>query len=121
MPDHFQGTNYVELQPGDINIPIKFIFTAASASTTNDGSMPYGSTVKSVVSSIKNDFGTDATTSLISSSAINENSIIVFLSYSSNIALGKYILTTTVKFALSGTTTIMTKEFDFSRVYLRNL
>ena len=52
MSDHFQGTDHIELQPNDQNIPVRMKFKAASASTKNDGSMPYGSTVASVISSM---------------------------------------------------------------------
>lgn len=120
MTDHFQGFDYVELQPGDNNIPVKFRFVAATASTTNDGSMPYGSTVRSVISTIKDDRGIDATTSLISSSALNGNNVTVFLNHSSDVTDGKYTLTSTVSFSLFGSTLIFTREFDFRRVYLRN-
>ena len=120
MTDHFQGTNHIELQPQDNNVPLKFKFNAASASTANDGSMPYGSTVKSVVSTIKDSYGIDATTSLILSSALNGNSVIVYLKHSTAVQDGLYTLTLKMGFALQGTTSIFTREFDFRRVILRN-
>jgi len=121
MSDHFQGTDYVELQPGDRNVPIRMNFKAASASTKNDGSMPYGSTVKSVISSVKEfERGIDASTSLLSSSQISGNTVIAYVNHSSNVNDGKYILTAAVSFSLSGSTLVMTKEFDFRRITLRN-
>ncbi|MFB5622539.1 MAG: hypothetical protein ACE5RH_00960, partial [Nitrosarchaeum sp.] len=99
---------------------VKFRFVAASASTTNDGSMPYGSTVKSVISTIKDDYGIDATTSLVSSSALSGNNVTVFLNHSSNVSDGKYTLTSKVSFSLYGSTLIFTREYDFRRIYLRN-
>lgn len=120
MTDHFQGSNHVELQPQDNNVPLKFIFVAASASTANDGSMPYGSTVRSVVSTIKDSYGTNATSSLISTSALNGNNVIVFLKHSTAVHDGLYTLTLKMSFALQGTTTIFTREFDFRRIILRN-
>ena len=120
MPDHFQGNAHVELQPGDANLPIRFRFNAASASTSNDGAMPFGSTISSVVSTVKDCRGIDATTSLISSSQITQNVVTIYLNHSSDVADGKYTLTSKVNFALAGTTIVFTREFDFRRVYLRN-
>jgi hypothetical protein len=120
MADHFKGYNFVELQPNDRNYPVSFKFVAASASTANDGSMPYGSTVVSVVSSVKDERGVNASSSIISSSKISGNTVTVYLNHSSNVADGRYILTSKVTFALSGSTLTFTKEFDFRRLYLRN-
>ena len=120
MGDHFQGNNYVELQPGDRNYPIKFRFVAATASTLNDGSMPYGSTVTSVITTVKDIKGVDATTSIIASSQINANVVTVYVNHSSDVADGLYTITSKVGFALSGSTRILMKEFDFRRLYLRN-
>lgn len=120
MADHFQGNDYVELQPGDINYPVKFRFNPASASTKNDGAMPYGSTVKTVVTTIKDDKGISATSVLLSSSSISANTVILYLKYSTGVANGRYTITSKVNFSLSGSTRILTKEFDFRRLYLRN-
>jgi hypothetical protein len=120
MADHFKGYKFVELQPNDRNFPISFKFVAASASTANDGSMPYGSTVVSVISSVKDERGIDASSSIISSSRINGNTVTVYLNHSSNVADGRYTLTSEITFALSGSTMVFTKEFDFRRIYLRN-
>ena len=120
MSDHFQGSGHVELQPGDINYPIRFKFVAASASTNNDGSMPFGSTVSSVVSTMKDSKGVDATTSLISSSALSGNDVIVYVSHSTMVSDGRYTLTAKVNFSLAGSTRIFIKEFDFRRVFLRD-
>lgn len=122
MTDNFQGIDHIELQPGDINYPASFRFVAASASTANDGSIPYGSSIHKVVSTIKDrNKGIDATTSIIASSALSGNVVTVYLNHSSDVADGEYILTTKVSIALSGsTTTIFTREFDFRRINLRN-
>lgn len=120
MPDHFQGTHHVELQPGDVNLPIRFRFTVASASTANDGSAPFGSTLHSVISTIKDDKGIDATTSILSSSQVTQNVVTVYLNHSSDVSDGRYTLTSKVSFALAGSTRIFTREFDFRRIFLRN-
>lgn len=118
--DHFQGYGYIELQPGDRNFPAKFLFNPASASTKNDGSLPYGSTLVSVVSTVKNIRNADATTSIISSSFISGNNVVVFLNHSSSVRDGKYILTMKIDFSVSGSTLVSSKEFDFRRLILRN-
>jgi hypothetical protein len=120
MPDHFQGSAHVELQPGDENLPVRFRFNAATASTSNDGAMPFGSTVNSVISSVKDERGIDATTSIIATSQITQNVVTIYLNHSSDVADGKYTLTSKVTFSLAGTTILFTREFDFRRVYLRN-
>ena len=120
MPDHFQGTDSVELQPGDVNIPVRMKFNAASATTANDGSMPYGSTVKSVIFSVKDEKGVNATSHIRSSSALSGNSVIAYLKHSTGVADGRYFLTGKVLFGLAGSTLILTKEFDLRRIFLRN-
>ena len=121
MPDHFKGSDSVELQPNDRNVPVRLIFKAASASTLNDGSMPYGSTVKSVIFSVKDyEKGIDATSSIRSSSQLSGNTAIAYLNHSTNVANGQYTLTGKMSFSLAGSTLVMSKEFDFRRIYLRN-
>ena len=43
MADNFQGDKHIDLEPGDANVAVRFKFNAASASTANDGAIPYGS------------------------------------------------------------------------------
>lgn len=120
MRDHFQGSNHVELQPGDRNYPVKFNFNPASASTANDGSIPYGSTIMTVETTVKDQKGIDATTSVLSSSVLSGNSVIVYISHSSDVRDGHYTLTTKIGISLSGSTLIFNREFDFRRLYLRD-
>ena len=120
MADHFQGSESIELQPGDVNVPVRMKFNAATASTANDGSMPYGSTVKTVVFSIKNERGINATSFLRASSALSGNTVIAYLKYSTGVADGRYFLTGKVSFSLAGSTLVLTKEFDLRRIFKRN-
>ena len=46
MADQFKGSHYIELQPGDSNLPYSFKCVACSAATANDGAMPYGATMR---------------------------------------------------------------------------
>src|SRR3972149_6127580 len=112
MTGHFNGNVFIELQPGDINYPVRFRFNAASASTKNDGAMPYGSTVKTVVTTIKDDKGVNATSFLLSSSSISTNTVILYLKYSTSVVNGRYTITSKINFSLLGSTRIATKEFD---------
>ena len=119
MADDFQGDNYILLQPGDLNVPVKFRFVAATASTANDGSMPYGSTIVSSSMAAYRQDGTVITSKLIAETVISGNTVIAYLQYNSTLADGEYYLTVKPTFSLVGSTRNMTKEFDFARVHVR--
>jgi hypothetical protein len=128
MGDNFQGTDSITLQPGDENVPIYLRLVAASASTKNDGSMPYGSSVLSVATKIhRGAGGADATTYLLSSSAISANTIIAYLTYDapgssrSWAEHGLYNITATVTMDLDGAIFNMTRQYDLNRLYVRDL
>ena len=125
MADSFQGTDSITLQPGDINVPVYLRLVACSASTKNDGSMPYGSTVISAVVNIhRGAGGADATTYLVDSSTEIANTIIAYLTYDSNSTgwgeNGLYNLTATVTMDLDGAAFNMTREYDLNRIYVRD-
>jgi len=120
MADDFQGDNYLTIQPGDANVPVKFRFVAASASTANDGSMPYGSTVMSSSCTAHNKDGISVTTKLIAATTQSVNTVIVYLNYNSTLANGEYHLTVKPTFSLVGSTRNMTREFDYNRIQVRN-
>jgi hypothetical protein len=120
MGDSFQGTESVIIQPGDLNVPVRFRVTVATASTLNDGAIPYASTVKTVAFKLQNSRGGAAST-MISSSRLDGNTVIAYLSYSSNVGVGLYHLTATITASLSGTTRVMSREFDLNRVVVRDV
>lgn len=120
--DAFQGSDHVDIQPGDVNVPINFKFNAASASTANDGSIPYGSTL--VASTIHahrhDDTSFDASTMLVNSRALSSNNVIAYLQYSTKMPDGLYDVVAKCDFSLSGSTLVMTRQRDFDRIYVKN-
>lgn len=119
MPD-FQGSKVIFLQPGDVSVPYGFKWTICTGTTENDGAIPYGHTVSSVVTAITHESGTVCTTGLLSSSSHIGTVTTVLLSYptSSGALTGKYHM----KFVatISDGTTTYTKEFDFNRLLVRD-
>ena len=63
--DNFQGTQTIEIQPTTTKATYTFRFAACSSATANDGSIPYGTSVSSVVVKAYDEDGEVATTSLI--------------------------------------------------------
>lgn len=123
MEDSFKGTNYITLQPGDTSVPVKFKFKPATASTLNDGVIPYGSTVKGTtwikVREI-NATTSSASTALIVTKSQSSNVVTIFLRHSSTLTGGLYQLTFKANVSISGSTRIMRRQFDFNRIYLKS-
>jgi hypothetical protein len=119
MPD-FQGTQSIILQPGDSAVPYTFEFTVCSNSTANDGAIPYGHSVSSVVTAVHREDGTAVTTGIVSTSSETSNVVTLWLSYptSSGALTGKHHITFTA--TLADATTTYTHEFDFNRLLVRN-
>lgn len=119
MPD-FQGTKSIILQPSDVRVPYTFTWTVCSASTSNDGAIPYGHTVSSNVTTITHESGTVCTTGILASSSHTGWVTTLWLAYpsSSGFLTGKYH----VKFVptIADATTTYTKEFDFNRLIVRD-
>jgi hypothetical protein len=110
--DDFQGTRDVVLQPGDAGVPVRFEVTVCSDADANDGALPYGESVGSVVVSAHKEDGTDATSALINGTpSTSGNTIIVVMDYpgSTGIFHLKFIVTATP-------TSTLDREFDFKRV-----
>ena len=119
MPD-FQGTKSIFLQPGDVKVPYSFTWTICTSSTGNDGAIPYGNTVSSVVTAIKHESGITCTTGILASSSHTAAVTSLFLTYpsSSGFLTGKYHITFTA--TISDGTTTFTKEFDFNRLVVKD-
>lgn len=119
MPD-FQGTKAIILQPSDSMVPYTFTWTICSASTANDGAIPYAHTVSSVVTSVTHEDGTVCTTGILATSSHTGSVTSIFLTYpaSSGFKTGKYH----VKFVatISDGTTTFAKEFDFNRLQVKD-
>ena len=116
MP-HFEGYDDVEIQPGDVNVPIDFRCNAASGSTANDGLIPYGSTL--VSSTIVAHFGDDTTlvsATFVTAVALSSNTIRAYCSHSTAMAPGMWHLSIKTIASLVNSTLQMTRYFDFNRV-----
>ena len=119
MSDSFQGTEHIDVQPGDVYMPIRLKLNPASATTAVDGSIPYGSTLVSATVTAHNEAGT-ATTHLVAKTTENGNAIIAYLSYSTNLSNGIYHLTARATISISGSTVNMVREFDLNRIYVKD-
>ena len=119
--DSYEGSHYVTLQPGDTNVPVRFRFNACTASSANDGAIPYGATVHNKSVSIHAARSTAESTALIVSCSLSSNTIVTYLTWSTEVARGKYHLTAKLTCALGGSTaTLMKRQFDFQRLYLKD-
>jgi len=118
--DDFKGTDQVTVRRGDVNVPVRLHLKACSASTKNDGSMPFGSSVlSSSVSAAYAQTGTDATTALIASTTNSGNTVIAYVTPSSTLPLGLYKLKAAVTMTLQGASTNSTRNYRFNRVKLK--
>ena len=122
MADSFDGSNHVDLQPGDENVPLGFRFNPCSASTANDGAIPYGSTLASSTWSVHlhDDTSVTASTLLVSVSVSSDRTVTAYATYSSGFMEGLYDVVVKPSFSLSGSTRVLTRQYDFDRLYLRN-
>ena len=113
MPDNFQGTKDIILQPGDTSIPYTFEVTVCSSATANDGTLPYGTSISSVVvTGHVSETGTVVTSEIINSSSETNNVISVLLKYPATSGEGWYHL----KFVCTLSSGAV-KELDFARIY----
>jgi hypothetical protein len=120
LPD-FEGSKPIFLQPSDAKVPYAFEYTVCSATTANDGSLPFGHTLSSVVTAIHREDATVLTTAILSTSSATGQVHTVFLSYPTSVGVvtGKHHLTFTA--TISDGTTTYVREFDFNRLIVRNL
>lgn len=70
------GDEIVLLKSGAVAYPITFVFAPCSNDTTNDGSIPYGTTIASATVTVLDSAGTD-----ISSSVVNNSGVVDGLKY----------------------------------------
>ena len=49
MIEGFQGNNKLNLQKNDVNVGYRFSFSISSSATSNDGTLPYETTISSAV------------------------------------------------------------------------
>ena len=124
MADSFKGSDKIDIQPGDANVPLQMRLNPASGSTKNDGAIPYESTVASATFKVHNAETNSSSTALLSNTSeagvSSSNVIIAYFSHSSSLASGLYHVTATVGCSLSGSTALMYREFDYNRISLKD-
>ena len=114
--DSFQGYGDLILQPGTSAVPYVFVFAACSDNTTNDGSLPFGTTISSVAVKAFDEAGTDRTAEIVNSATSTATTVRVGLNYPSTTGAGRYSLEILVTLS---TGAVM--EFDFTRVYAKDV
>ena len=119
--DNAQGSDFSILQPGDTNVPISLKLKAASASTANDGSMPYGSTLVSSSWVAYDPSGVACTSNIVITSSFSSNINKVFLTYSTALVNGMHKLTCKATVSVVGSSRLMKREFDLKRIMVKNL
>ena len=116
MADSFDGVEVIILQPGSATVPFTFTFAAASSATANDGSIPFGTTMSSVVVTAFDEGGTDRTTEIVASESNTATVQTVNLKYPSTTGAGRYSLEFVATLS-SGAV----MEFDFTRIYAKDI
>ena len=124
MADDFKGSHYIQLQPGDSNVPYEFKFVACSAATANDGAMPYGATMnkKQFVRSHEAN-STVESTKPIASAALTSNTLTAYFSWTTDgIAPGMRHLRLRMTAVAGGVNTNVshTRNYDFDRLVMRD-
>lgn len=117
MADNFKGSDWITIQPNDLLVPYSFLFTVCSASTKNDGAIPYGETITRVDPTIHTESGTVCTTEILIESSLTSFTDTLWLSYPSTRGVGRYHITFNV--ALSNTSNVI--EFDFNRLVAKDV
>jgi len=116
MSDSFQGVENIILQPGDATVPYTFTFAACSSATANDGSIPYDTTITSVVVKVFDEAGTDVTTQAVESESNTTTVETINLKYPATTGIGRYSIEMLVTLS-SGAV----MEFDFTRLYAEDI
>ena len=109
----FKEQGDITVQPGDVKVPYSFNLPACSSASANDGAIPFGTTISSVVVTAHKSDGTVAT-GLVFSSSVSDDVVIVLVSYPST-TVGTYHLTFVCKLDTNAYI-----EFDFNRVKVRD-
>lgn len=88
---NFEGNKPITLQPGTETNPYKFKITVCSSAVSNDGYIPFGTSVAGVVVTAFKDDGTDVSSTLIDGVPTEEDNVVtVLLNYIST--AGEYYL-----------------------------
>lgn len=113
MPD-FKGMSRIELQPNDVDVPYQFYFTACSSASANDGWLPYGDGIASVVVTAWTSDGTQDSEIIAADTEVNDV-VTLDLTYPLTNGPGRY----KIRFVIT-TDDGATIEADFDRVYAKD-
>ena len=116
MADSFQETNVIILQPGDATVPYTFTFAACTSATANDGSIPFGTTISSVVVTVLDASGTDVTAQIIASESNTALVETINLKYPATAGPGRYSIE-----MLATLDSGAVLEFDFTGLHALDL
>lgn len=120
MADSFSGTDSFSLQPGDSNVPLVFRFKSATASTLNNGSLPYNSSLVSVTKCFtKFANGGTSSTAMLKTKSLSSNKVQVYFQYTTALPQGQHYLT--MKLRIDIGTTTAERQFDFKRIYMKEI
>ena len=124
MADDFNGSHYIQLQPGDSNVPYSFKFIACSATTANDGAIPTGATMHKLQRVRCHEANsTQESTKPIASASLTSNTVTAYLSWTTEgISRGVRHLNIRATAVLGGVTTnvSLTRNYDFDRIVMRD-
>jgi len=112
MGDSFKGAIRIILQPGDTSVPYSFAFSACSSQTANDGSIPFTTTIASMVVKAYDMAGADVTADIIVSESNSDLKEIILMKYPVTPGAGRYSLE-----MLATLSSGAVMEFDFTRLY----
>lgn len=114
MPS-FRGNKKVVIQPGSVDVGFCFHVTTCTSATSNDGAIPFSTTISSVAVSAKTADGT-TDTELITSTILSTPDIDLALSWPTTNGAGRYKITFIL--TMSDSSKI---EIDFHRIVCEDL
>lgn len=113
MPHFDEDEDWIKLQPGDVKVPKTFTFTKCSSATLNDGGLPFGDSVDSVIVTAYNEEGVDITSDSINGTpSVTDDIVTVNFNYPTTNGDGIYRL----KFVVSTLNGITGLVFKYNRI-----
>ena len=116
MGDSFEGVETIMLQPGSSVVPYTFTFPSATNDSSNDGAIPYGTTITSSVSKALDEAGVDKTSEIIDSETNTTTLVTLKLKYPTTTGTGRY----SIEFVLTLSNNAK-MEFDFTRIFAEDI
>jgi hypothetical protein len=111
----FKGNKNIYIQPNDKKVPYQFEFTTCSTENSNDGFLPYGTTITGVGVDIR-EINSETSVSGILTHTLESNKVNLRISYDNNLKDSQCKITFILQLDDESE-----KEADFDRVYFRNL